>query len=65
MDWARILTEAGIAEPPWRVEALARLRAKQEGRAVQAVEAKAEKAAAKAARPTRAGMNLRARKKYL
>jgi hypothetical protein len=65
MDWDVILANAGIPEPPGRAEAVEATRAKRAGKAVEAIEAKEEKKAEKAKKVVRAGMNLRARKKYI
>jgi hypothetical protein len=64
MDWTRILAEAGLPEPPGRLEAIEALKAKQEGRAVQADLERDKKKATKK-KTAKAGMSLHARKKYL
>jgi hypothetical protein len=65
MDWATILANAGTPEPPGRAEAVEAMRIRRAGKAAQVIEAKEEKKAKKAERVVRAGMNLRARRKYI
>jgi hypothetical protein len=65
MDWGTILANAGTPEPPGRAEAVEVMKVKRASKAAQAIEAKKEKKAKKAERVVKAGMNLRARKKYI
>lgn len=65
MDWGTILANAGTPEPPGRAEAVEAMKVRRASKAAQAIEAKEEKKAKEAEKVVRAGMNLRARKKYI